>query len=340
SRALGWGPWEGGMVTPALKARFESLGVPLIPLDVGAKMLVDECRTSVAAGGTEVVLGGEPRMQALAEGARPRGVRLAVHAARASHGFLADHTIAGVPVVPVVLAIEWFARAARACRPTLHLTRIRDVKVLSGVKLDAFDSGSWLYVDARELSNGSGSVLAVELRGADGRAHYRATAEMDSREPAKGPALPNLKLQPWRDDAIYDGHVLFHGRTFQVIQDLQGIGDDGIAATLATTVAAGWGDERWLTDPAALDGGLQLALLWARRVLGGATLPMGVGAWDRYAEPAPGPLTAVLRGERVSREKARVDVLFRDSLGRTVAGLRGVELILRPGEAPTAQPRA
>jgi hypothetical protein len=339
ARGLGWGPWEGGMVTPALKARFQSLGVPLIPLAAGAKMLVDECRTPVATGGTEVVLGGEPKMQALAEADRPRGVRLAVHAGRSSHAFLADHTIAGTPVVPVVLALEWFARAAQATRPNLFLTCIRDLKVLSGVKLDSFETGTWLEVEARELSNGTGSVLALELRGPSGRTHYRATAELTERAPSGGPALPSLELQPWRDKDIYDGHVLFHGKTFQVIEALEGIGDAGIAATLSTTETV-WGDGPWMTDPAAMDGGLQLALLWANRVLGGATLPMGVGSWDRYAEPADGSLTAVLSGEALGRDKARVDVLFRDGQGRTVAGLRGVELILRPGEATATRPNA
>ncbi|MCA9573578.1 MAG: SDR family oxidoreductase, partial [Myxococcales bacterium] len=63
AKSLGWGPWEGGMVTPALKARFESLGVPLIPLDVGARMLVDEIAD--ATSDRELVLGGEPRPEAL-----------------------------------------------------------------------------------------------------------------------------------------------------------------------------------------------------------------------------------------------------------------------------------
>lgn len=41
-RAIGWGPWEGGMVTPALAQRFQSLGIPLIPLDAGARLFVGE----------------------------------------------------------------------------------------------------------------------------------------------------------------------------------------------------------------------------------------------------------------------------------------------------------
>jgi hypothetical protein len=41
-RAIGWGPWEGGMVTPSLKSHFEQMGVALIPLAIGAQRFVDE----------------------------------------------------------------------------------------------------------------------------------------------------------------------------------------------------------------------------------------------------------------------------------------------------------
>ena len=37
-----------------------------------------------------------------------------------------------------------------------------------------------------------------------------------------------------------------------------------------------WPDEPWRTDPAAVDGAIQLAVIWAREVIGRATLPMAV----------------------------------------------------------------
>ncbi len=45
------------MVTPALARHFESMGVELIGLDVGARMLVDEL-ASPQVDQVEVVLGG------------------------------------------------------------------------------------------------------------------------------------------------------------------------------------------------------------------------------------------------------------------------------------------
>jgi len=58
-RAIDWGPWDGGMVTPALRGYFKTLGVPLIPLETGARMMMDELRQG-PSDGVEVVIGGAP----------------------------------------------------------------------------------------------------------------------------------------------------------------------------------------------------------------------------------------------------------------------------------------
>jgi malonyl CoA-acyl carrier protein transacylase/short-subunit dehydrogenase len=41
-RSLNWGPWDGGMVTPALRAHFAEHGVPLLSKHDGARMFLDE----------------------------------------------------------------------------------------------------------------------------------------------------------------------------------------------------------------------------------------------------------------------------------------------------------
>ncbi len=129
-KSFGWGPWEGGMVTPQLKERFASLGVPMIPLAAGARMFVDELRGAERAE-VELVLGGEPKAEALLfAGAEARVQELEVKVQRGSHGWLEGHSIKGTPVVPVVLAAEWLSRAARSFRPGLALAALLDAKVL------------------------------------------------------------------------------------------------------------------------------------------------------------------------------------------------------------------
>lgn len=54
--AINWGPWEGGMADPAIRAQFEARGVKSIPLDVGADAFVAEALFGGDA--PEVVFGG------------------------------------------------------------------------------------------------------------------------------------------------------------------------------------------------------------------------------------------------------------------------------------------
>ncbi|MEZ4237655.1 MAG: SDR family NAD(P)-dependent oxidoreductase [Myxococcota bacterium] len=330
-RALQWGPWAGGMVTKELASHFASAGVPLIPLEVGARWFVEEL--SDRLGATEVVLGGEPRMEPLAGGDGPQPLRLRTRLDHGSAPYLADHVVAGKPVVPVVMVLEWFARAAAAARPDLVLTGFRDLRVLRGVRLDHFDSGGdWFDVVVTEVSNGSGAVLALELRDLQGRPLYSAQGTLAAVAATAPPGPAARQLPAWSGEAIYDGQVLFHGDAFRVIRHLDGISDAGVDATLASTRAADWPAEPWRTDPAALDGGLQLALLWSHRVLGGPSLPMGVGAYRTFRTgPPEGTVRAVLTGERRGRDKTVSDILLIDEqTGEVVSELRGVEAILRP----------
>ena len=196
-RALGWGPWDGGMVDPGLRARFASMGVPLIPLEVGARLMRDEL---CAAGDAEVVIGGAVAGHRPAEpGAQKIEAEIVVD--RARWAFLDGHRVRGSVVVPVALVLEWFARAARACRPDLTLAACRDVQVLRGIRLGHFDEGAAerFVLRARQLSNGHEATIAVELLGADGSRHYSAICEMKERSPfptARWPSPPSWFLGP------------------------------------------------------------------------------------------------------------------------------------------------
>ena len=341
-KSLGWGPWKGGMVNPLLERKFAELGVPMIPLDVGARMFADEM-SGAEPHRIELVLGGEPRPEALLSvGAAARELELEVHLDRKTHAYLADHSIAGTVVVPVVLAMEWFSRLAQAFRPDLVLRSITDVRVLRGIKLHGFDgAGDRLRLRCRQLSNGNGVILELEIlsvpatSGAPSAPHYRAKAKLDppglAAEIDQGDA-PAPALRSWGDASIY-GDVLFHGREFQVIEAIDGVGDDGIAGTLEGVRRAGWTSEPWQVDVAALDGGLQLAVLWARERLGGATLPMGIGELRLGDAPVTeGPVRVVASCRMTSDSRATADVLFLDQSGARLSELRGAELVLRPDQ--------
>jgi len=177
-------------------------------------------------------------------------------------------------------------------------------------------------------------TLRLELRGADGSLHYTAAAVLRDRHlhPSRAPSA--LALEPWGADRPLYGGVLFHGPAFQVLQQVEGISDQGISASLTGVLASGWPEASWQTDPAALDGGLQLALLWSERVLGGHSLPTGIRQVQLWREgPSSGSLRCELTVLEVSARRARCDLLLLDAQRRPLAALRGVETHLLPSRS-------
>ncbi len=329
AKSIGWGPWEGGMVTPGLAKRFAEMGVALIPLDVGARMFVDEVTSD--RGVVETIVGGEVGEGALGASSEPNA-SAEVRVSKQTHAFLADHAIGGKPVVPVVLCVEWMSRVARLCRPDLVFGGLRDVKVLRGIKLAGFDgAGDRLVLHARQLSNGSGAVLAVEVRGEKDALHYSALADMlETKALAPRAAAAAPKLSAYSGE-IYGGALLFHGPAFHVIDAVDGADADGAVAELTGCVAHGWGSEATSTDPGVLDGVLQLALIWANLALGGPSLPMAVGSVNAYETgPVTGPVRCVLRRRTVAGSKGTCDATVFAADGRVLAEVRGIEVVARP----------
>ena len=337
--SIGWGPWLGGMVTPALEAHFLSLGVSMIAQATGAQDFVRE----LGAEAVETVIGADP--SAFAATDRARETRLPVLVDRALHPYLDGHRVQGIPVVPVALALEWFARAAKVHRADLQVARLTDVKVLRGIRALGFAEGESLPLEVRvsQTSNGDGAQLALSLvplkaDGSAGPPHYTAKAKLvATREAATVDTRAPEGLRG-HEGEVYDGFVLFHGADFQVIQDRPEVGPAGADGKLGGARAAGWPervegwlDDAWQTDPAMVDGGLQLAVLWTTQQLGGAALPTGLEALALHRPGIPSGLArGIVRAREASGDKAVCDVLFVDDDG-PIAELLGVTTHVLPG---------
>ena len=246
-------------------------------------------------------------------------------------------TVNGTVVVPVALVLEWFARAARACRPDLVLCSIFDLKVQRGIRLLGHGRCSErLLLGVRTLENGQGATLALELTAPDGTPHYVASCELRERAAAApSPGGVDLaSLRPWTLP-VYDGKLLFHGPELQVIESVLGVSEAAMVATLSGLLPRAW-PGTWQLDPAILDGALQVMLLWARHRLGRATLPTAIGRLQVYATgPVRGRVRCVLTGTEVARERATARLELLDEDGRLLAELVGVEVHALAQGAPS-----
>ena len=321
-KSIGWGPWSGGMVTQVLRDQFAQRGVSLIGMDAGAQFLVDELTggdraVEVVAGSGELNAGGTWTAE--------------IDVSPATHPYLKDHVVHGRPVVPAVLLIEWCCRLARAVDPSGAGHEIRDLNVVRPLALNDFArDGVARFVATVRRDAASSCLLNFTITDRRGVVHCLATVDLtpEGATTARETAwrAEGAGDWPWDTREIYEGR-LFHGTDFHVIRSLDGVSNSGAACTVVGVDDRGWPGGPWVTDPAALDGGLQLAAAWGVHQTQQRFLPTRVGR-TRWMSGVPldGPLRCEMSSRMVGRDKMISDLVFTTADGRFVAGLDGVEM--------------
>ncbi len=335
-KSIGWGPWDGGMVTPTLKKHFEEQGVVLIPKDAGGQMFATEILDAPASD-IEVVLGGSVSAEGINGTNLEEGISVDLHIDASTHPYLDSHRLKGVPVVPAMVVLDWFLRLARGCRPDLQVLRCRDMEVRNGIKLQGFDEdGDLLRLTARQAGSAAKPELNVELRGADDTLHYVAVVELGDTAPSPADDLAgSYEMSPSASDIpleeAYDDGNLFHGPDFEVLTEIKGISEGGGVANLKGSRLMGWPAEGWFADPAALDGALQIGLLWGMQTMGKQTLPMRMDSYTPFVTaPVDEPLECIVRKRSNSSKRIVADVLLRSEDGQILAEMLGVAMYAVP----------
>ncbi len=324
----------------AVAGHFRSDGTP------HGEWLAQMARLFFGPNGPTVISAGTERSGVSDSGASDSGAsgtelqkdsRSIITVNRASHPHLVDHAINDTPVVPVVYALEWFARAACAHAPDLHLAELSGLKVLKGLVAEEFDRGGDLDLVVSvhsEKVTANGADLRLELADqSTGRVHYRCAASLTVDAPlaATTATIPDTTAVAWTEP-VYGSGPLFHGPAFHVIDTIQSVADSGLVASVSGVVERKWPAEPWVTDPALFDGALQLALLWTQHVRHGPSLPTGIGHIRTLRQPTDSSFTATLVSRKATKSKVVCDVVFRDEAGATVAELLGIETHLLPSK--------
>ncbi|WP_413487822.1 SDR family NAD(P)-dependent oxidoreductase [Shewanella baltica] len=159
-----WGPWDGGMVNPALKKMFIDRGVYVIPLKAGAELFASQLLSNTGAQllvGTDMQ-GTVPSDEQATEGSNlkkpeadlttdssdphallnalnpsavnPSAVKLQRTLDPKAMIFIEDHCINGNPVLPTVCAIQWMREAAFDVLK--QPVKVQSYKLLKGIIFD------------------------------------------------------------------------------------------------------------------------------------------------------------------------------------------------------------
>ena len=329
--SINWGPWSGGMVTPALAKVFADEGVGLIPLEAGARHLLAELAAPAGRDVEVVVLGPAPE-PAQAPGAA-EAYRIEIDIER--FPFLRAHVIDGKAVLPMAVTVEWLAHAAMKEHPGLAFQAIEELRVFKGVILEPGAATTLRFLAGAASDGPGGSVrVPVEMRG--DFLHARATVALGPGLPPEPPRSAEPALAPYPVSAAesYRSGRLFHGPEFQGVRAIEGSGPEGIAAEAAPAPPpAEWVRQplrgTWIGDPMALDVAFQLLILWSFAERGVGSLPTGFGSFRLFRRAFPKDGVRVLaRIVKAGRHAATADVEFRDRQGRLVALLERGEFVL------------
>merc|ERR1711871_280547 len=286
-RALDFGPWDGGMVTPALKAHSKSAGVQIIPRDEGAEIVASILTSSEQV---QCLVGNwlSPPVKCL----RDRNT-LVRRVGRSSSPFVESHKIKGKAVLPMTVATGTLASIPLQLNPGYFLEKVEELKLFSGLILDSNDMK--LEFASNLIENRSGKlVFDVLLKNikANGKKvpGYKAKVTLTPKRLVQGktPRQFDVNTNNATTTNLYDGKTLFHGAHFHGISKVLSCGANKITTECYNTdlsmkdmgnfpVVADYCDQY------NFDISLQTALVWARQLRSAAALPTALKNVEFYS---------------------------------------------------------
>ena len=342
--SINWGPWDGGMVTPALKKVFAEEGIGVIDLQQGGEFLARE----IAAGGAPVeivALAALCEPKAAAQPSKPQNLQeaFALTLTVSDYPFLRSHVLDGKAVLPMAVIVEWLAHGALHGNPGFRFHGFNDLRICKGVVFEDNTAFTLNVMAGRAVKRESFHLVPVELssRGANDRTvlHARAEIVLATRLPEGIRSITELPSTPYTppNGVIYNRERLFHGPDLHGIEQVDGCSAKGIAAVVKGAPApASWIKRPlrsvWLTDPLVIDSAFQLMILWSFERFGSGSLPCFAGRYRQFQEAFPRDgAQVVIRVTSESAHGASADMEFMDRhTGKLVARLEGYECVIDP----------
>jgi acyl transferase domain-containing protein/NAD(P)-dependent dehydrogenase (short-subunit alcohol dehydrogenase family) len=358
--SINWGPWDGGMVSPALKKEFTRRNIELIPLDTGSMYMLHEMAGSPAqpvevvigaeiVTGTEALLPESPRNTAGQTVNVPKDETLAPvfdTTVNVEHfPVLSSHIIGRKPVVPFALMTEWLAHGGLQNHPGLRLFGIDDMRLYNGIKINR--TQPIRLFAGKTGKTESDYTVPMEIRDqasfTESRLHCRATIVMTEKEIAAPIDLPLLTTEMKKPEEtspylrtmkeVYE-KILFHGPLLRGIRKISHCSSERMTADLLSAPAViDWIAQplrnQWLMDPLIMDAMFQMGSLWCFEEKGVVSLPNYFAAYRQYRESFPqNGVKAIMMVKDVTDHKMQADFVLLDSREEIVATLTGYEAIM------------
>lgn len=334
--ALDWGPWDGGMVTPALKEFFASRQIEVIPVEAGTRKLVKELAGPPEV--VQVVIGSPLRSWPEKLGSELKTHHLRRQLRLEANPFLRDHQIGGQPVLPAICVVGWVANACEQLYPGYTFYSSEANKVLKGIVFDSTLRDEYT-LELKETAKGDGEIAFEALiwsKNEKGRDQYHYSARPTLRRTAPLPEYYRdfdlASRQEIAGELLYREGTLFHGPAFQGVKRVLNLSTQRVTlecylAALSESTLGQFPVQNF--NPVAVDVQLQCLLIWARHFYQAASLPLKIQHVEQF-RPLPFGLTYYASMEvRTSSETGLVaDVVAHDAQGQVYTRVKGAEVTI------------
>ncbi|CAM3888952.1 type I polyketide synthase [Shewanella aquimarina] len=349
--SFNWGPWDGGMVNPALKKMFVDRGVYVIPLQAGAELFATKL---LGDSGVQLLIGSDmqgntakadeasslkkPDADEVFVAQHPLPpVTLTRQLTPATMAFVSDHVIGGNPVLPTVCAIQWMREAARA-----HIgapVKVRSYKLLKGIIFDT-EAPQTLVLTLTPEYTGDSLTAIQALISSEGRPQYQASLCLMDSEDCSAPikAFEGQYNGEAVTDAstLYSDGTLFHGPRLQGLDKVVKFDEQGLIASVSLPLVREADCGEFVPSlssagcqPFAEDLLLQAMLVWARLSYGAASLPSAIEEFISV-QPIHGGETGYIELNVVksNRRSLTADVALYHQDGRLSALMKGARITI------------
>jgi polyketide-type polyunsaturated fatty acid synthase PfaA len=298
--SFNWGPWDGGMVTPELKRMFNDRGVYIIPLDAGAKLLVNEL-VADSNRCSQILVGNNLAKDSSAK--KPQVSRLITAVKKTllvtNNDFLTDHIIGNDKVFPTVCAIAWMREAAQAAYAGFIYQGMVNYKLFKGIVFDGTQTTDY-QIDMVAKVNGDELLIDTKISSLNtqGKTVFHYGAQLILVGQLKASPLVELTLPETGEDAgeLYRNGTLFHGESLQGIKEVLTCNEQALLLRCqvpeVTTIKQG---EFLMPDLAsqhsnifANDIAYQAMLIWVKKQRYLGSLPASTERWIVYREVMKG----------------------------------------------------
>lgn len=324
--SLGWGPWDGGMVTPQLKELFERQNIQVIPQRVGAEILAEELTQTQEKLAQILVMSKPITVTPKTVTSQKYSYRFYRRLTLASNPFVYDHVIGGNAVLPAVCALAWMANICEQLYPGYHFLSCQNYKVLKGIVFD--ESLANLYcLDLTEIKKSDENIELEALIWSETAKgiplyHYRGiikiTKEFSSRSsfvvtpPPSDRSALNLN--------VYQDGILFHLNRFRGINNILEISENHLVASCLSPEISIKDRGQFLIqsfNPYTADLLFQCLLVWVNQTYGLGSLPLEFASLKQFFQlPFRQEFFIKLSIEKHSETKIVANGIAFDRLGK------------------------